>query len=36
MSYPGVCMNVLVIVLAMAILNYASNATSIDYVFDLV
>ena len=27
MSYPRVCMNVLVIVLA--ILNYASNATSI-------
>ena len=34
MSYPGVCMNVLVIVLV--ILNYAPNATSIDYVFDLL
>ena len=34
MSYPGVCMNVFVIVLT--ILNYASNATSIDYVFDLL
>ena len=34
MFYPGVCMNVLVIVLV--ILNYASNATSIDHVFDLL
>ena len=28
MSYPGVCMNVLVIIV-LAILKYASNATSI-------